>query len=100
MEGMAILKRNHPLGGLTDVGDRTMGLQGQIGHFGRHLGKGRRILFAVDGHALACGVKTGQSPAVAMFTGIAAAAGQAAEGEGHVGGGIGAEGQQFTHAYN
>ena len=28
VKGMAVLKRNHPLGGLADVGDRTMGLQG------------------------------------------------------------------------
>jgi hypothetical protein len=32
VKGMTILKRNHPLGSLADMGNRAMGLEVQIGN--------------------------------------------------------------------
>ena len=97
VERMAILQGHHAAGGLADVGDRAVGLEIEGRHFRRDRREGRRAILPVDAHAAAIGIKAGQAPAIGVIAGGAPPTGQPVEGETHVGGGVGAEGQQFTH---
>lgn len=98
MEGMTVLQGHSALGGLADVGDRTMGLQRQPGHLRGHRRKGRRRLFPIEAHPLAIHVETGQPPAIPMVGSGATAPPEAMEGKAEIGRGVGAEGQELAHA--
>ena len=97
VEGVAVLQRHHAPGGLADVGDRAVGLQIQGGHRCGNGREGGRGVLAIEVQALAVGVEAGQPPTIGVVAGGAAPQPQAVEGEADVGGGVGAEGQQFAH---
>ena len=97
VEGVAVLQRHHAPGGLADVGDGAVGLQIQGGHRRGNGREGGRGVLAIEVQALAVGVEAGQTPTIGVVAGGAAPQPQAVEGEADVGGGVGAEGQQFAH---
>ena len=96
-EGVAVVQSDHALGGFADVGQGIEGLEIEAGQMGRYRRKGRRGLFPVDVQGLAVWIEARQSPAVLVLSRRPAAAGQAMEGEAHVRGCVGAEGQKLTH---
>ena len=100
-EGMAVLQRHHAAGGLADVGDAHQGLGGTLRQLVGKSREGRRGFFPQKGEAgaiwVAIGGEAGQAPAIGMLAAGATTPAEPPEGEAHVGGGVGVEGEQFTH---
>ena len=95
-EGMAVFQRHVADGGLADVGDDVGRLDRiTLDQFGDRRGDGGLV---IDEVAHATALEEGDSPAVVVGVGTAAAVGEAGKREDNVGGDIAVHSEELAHA--